>query len=602
MLPKVMSHPPAPDFHAAHWQHREAWQTTWHALDTSFGRGDSFVHALLAWQADAKAPHTLFFSAFAADTPTHIHPLIAEPCFGLLPGVHRIGLHDGRVQLTLYIGPDPAIARELDIAADSICIEQLAAWDARALARLCKRGTALRWTHANAQGLEALQQAGVQLSTESSEGVYQPQWEPKSVLRPSLMASSRATHAAHTRQTTHATQASAPQHAVVIGAGLSGAAVAHSLAIRGWTVDVLDQGESLGAGASGLPAGIFATHVSPDNNVLSRITRDGVRATVQRAKQLLEQGTHWQVSQLLEHRYAGKRQLPAGSLWPAAGHEWSTEAQDAQKLAGGLPPSAAALWHPVAGWIQTPAFVKAQLAHPNITWRGACTVAKLQGLNSEWQVQDSQGKNLAQSKHVVLANAHQCQALLDTVACASDANHTVRPHLPATALRGQVTWGEMAMLPPSLRKKLPAFPVNGHGSYIGHLKPLNASQGDTFWLVGSSFQRNDFDLTTRQEDQHSNLQQWAELMPALHDEILRGIEPLRTHAWSSIRSALPDRLPAVGAFQHPEFKGLHVCTGMGARGLSWSVLCGELLAANLNHEPLPMAASLAKLMAASRFG
>jgi tRNA 5-methylaminomethyl-2-thiouridine biosynthesis bifunctional protein len=41
---------------------------------------------------------------------------------------------------------------------------------------------------------------------------------------------------------------------------------------------------------------------------------------------------------------------------------------------------------------------------------------------------------------------------------------------------------------------------------------------------------------------------------------------------------------------------------MGARGISWSVLCGELLAANLNHEPLPMAASLAKLMAASRFG
>jgi tRNA 5-methylaminomethyl-2-thiouridine biosynthesis bifunctional protein len=65
---------------------------------------------------------------------------------------------------------------------------------------------------------------------------------------------------------------------------------------------------------------------------------------------------------------------------------------------------------------------------------------------------------------------------------------------------------------------------------------------------------------------------------------------------------LPDRVPAVGAFQHPDFAGLQVCTGMGARGISWSVLCGELLASHLNHEPLPMAASLAKLMAASRFG
>jgi hypothetical protein len=32
------------------------------------------------------------------------------------------------------------------------------------------------------------------------------------------------------------------------------------------------------------------------------------------------------------------------------------------------------------------------------------------------------------------------------------------------------------------------------------------------------------------------------------------------------------------------------------------VLCGELLAAHIAHEPLPMAATLAKRMAASRFG
>jgi tRNA 5-methylaminomethyl-2-thiouridine biosynthesis bifunctional protein len=95
-------------------------------------------------------------------------------------------------------------------------------------------------------------------------------------------------------------------------------------------VEVLDKGLTLGAGASGLPAGLFATHVSPDNNVLSRITRDGVRATVQRAQDLLELGRDWQLSQLLEHRYAGKRQLPKGSLWPSAGHEWTTEAIENQ--------------------------------------------------------------------------------------------------------------------------------------------------------------------------------------------------------------------------------------------------------------------------------
>ena len=91
-------------------------------------------------------------------------------------------------------------------------------------------------------------------------------------------------------------------------------------------------------------------------------------------------------------------------------------------------------------------------------------------------------------------------------------------------------------------------------------------------------------------------------MPAWHDEILGSTDLSKANAWAGIRAALPDRLPAVGALKHPDFAGLQVCTGMGARGISWSVLCGELLAAHLNHEPLPMAVSLAKHMAASRFG
>jgi tRNA 5-methylaminomethyl-2-thiouridine biosynthesis bifunctional protein len=91
---------------------------------------------------------------------------------------------------------------------------------------------------------------------------------------------------------------------------LSGSAVAHSLAQRGWAVTVIDQGTAEGAGASGLPAGLAAPHVSPDDNVLSRITRAGVRATLQRAQDLLQPDTDWALSGVLEHNLAGKRRLP----------------------------------------------------------------------------------------------------------------------------------------------------------------------------------------------------------------------------------------------------------------------------------------------------
>jgi tRNA 5-methylaminomethyl-2-thiouridine biosynthesis bifunctional protein len=78
-----------------------------------------------------------------------------------------------------------------------------------------------------------------------------------------------------------------------------------------------------------LPAGVFASQVSPDNNVLSRITRDGVRATVQRASSLLKRGQEWDLSHLVEHRYSGKRELPPGDLWPQAGQDWSADADAA---------------------------------------------------------------------------------------------------------------------------------------------------------------------------------------------------------------------------------------------------------------------------------
>ena len=587
MLPKVMSHPPTPNFHASHWKNRAAWQTSWHALETSFGCGESFLETVKVWQSEPKSKPKLFFTAFTSVAPTDLPSELARFCFGLLPGVHRISFEGGQIQLTLCIGAAPQIAKEIDIAADSICVDHLAPWGVKTLARLCQLGSQIKWRYPQDSLVNELQSVGFILDESTSSFSYRPTWEVKTSLRHRAKA--------------EIVKNSKPQvDAVVIGAGLAGAAVAHSLSLRGWKVEVLDKADGLGAGASGLPAGIFATHVSPDNNVLSRITRDGVRATVQRAQDLLEHGLDWQVSHLLEHRYAGKRQLPDSPLWPAAGHEWSTPASEFQKQAAGLNESTPALWHPMAGWIQTQALVKAQLQHHHIRLSTHSHVTQLIHQNNQWHCLDALGRVIAQAPQIIIANAYDGQTLIDSVELQTQIYP--RPHLPATALRGQVSLGPMSILPAQLRNKLPDFPVNGHGSYLGNLQPISTVMNEPYWIVGSSFQRNDFDLQTRDADQLSNRQQWAELMPEFQDDILHQINLEQASSWAAIRMALPDRLPAVGEFAHPEFKGLNVCTGMGARGISWSVLCGELLAAHLNHEPLPMAASLAKLMAASRFG
>ena len=67
-----------------------------------------------------------------------------------------------------------------------------------------------------------------------------------------------------------------------------------------------------------------------------------------------------------------------------------------------------------------------------------------------------------------------------------------------------------------------------------------------------------------------------------------------------MRCTAPDRLPIVGPVDAAALPGLWVCTAMGARGLTLALLCGELLAARLQGEPLPIDAKLARSLSTER--
>jgi tRNA 5-methylaminomethyl-2-thiouridine biosynthesis bifunctional protein len=67
-----------------------------------------------------------------------------------------------------------------------------------------------------------------------------------------------------------------------------------------------------------------------------------------------------------------------------------------------------------------------------------------------------------------------------------------------------------------------------------------------------------------------------------------------------VRCATPTRLPALGPLPADQAPGLWVCTGMGSRGLTFAALCGELLAARLHGEPLPVEQRLADALLPQR--
>lgn len=585
-------------------------QPQWHVLETGFGLGLNFLATWHAWKHTHNRPQRLFFTSIEAwpvsaqdierstQAWPELQPLateLAQAWRGLMPGIHRLVFEGGALQLTLCIGPADKMLREIDVPADSVFLDGFSPdvnpqmWELHTLksvARLCRTGSRVASWCVKRGVREDLAQCG--FVVERADGLppkshrlqatFAPAWTPRTKLRLPAGAARGRSH-----------------NAVVLGAGLSGSAVACSLARRGWQVKVLDAGSAPGAGASGLPAGLTAPHVSPDDSLLSRITRAGVRATLQRCKQLLETGEDWQPTGVLEHRVEGKRALPEGEAWPAAAHEWSTPATPERIAHAGLPAQAQALWHDLAAWLRPRQLVAAQLATPGVQVLWNTRVHTLRRSEAVWQVLDAEGLVLSEAAVLIVAGGFDTRALLENTALSPTLQ------LPLNPLRGQISMGALSALPASLVDSLPPTPVNGHGSFITGVPLPPEFGGQAGWYLGSTFERACPQAVLREEDHAANHQRLATLLPTLSEPMRSAFAPGQVMAWAGLRCTLPDRVPAVGAVDSENFPGLMVCAGMGARGISLSVLSGELIAAELEGEPLPLEPTLAQRLMAGRF-
>ncbi len=599
-----------------------AWagRAQWRILETGFGFGLNFLVTWAAWRTDAQRPRLLHFISTeawpvsaadllrAASAHPELAPLAQElhdQFWGLLPGVHRLTFDAGRVMLTLCIGDAQTVLRQQEWTVDSVYLDGFSPqrnpelWNLhtlKAVARCCRRGTRLAtWTIARAVrdaltqcGFHVEKVPGVPPKRDNLQATFDPRWEP----RTSRTSPTRPVHAA-------------PARCLVIGAGLAGAATAASLARRGWQVQVLDMGDAPAAGASGLPVGLFAPHLSPDDNVFSRVSRSGVRAMLQQSKVLLQQGVDWNPCGVLERRPEQNLGLPAG--WEQSpGADWSQAASAPTLQAAGLAQDTPACWHAKAGWVQPARLVRALLAQPGIAWCPRKSVARLQrspATNSAttgdsaatgiWQALDDHGHTIAEAECVVLTAGPACNALL----AASSA-----PTLPLQSVRGQLSWGRQD----TGAAALPPFPVNGNGGLVAHVQ----RDAGLAWHMGSTFERDvDALPLTSAEVAAAHATNWRRLQELLPNAAptLQAAFASTSHsdtaavrAWASVRCTATDRLPIVGPVDAQALPGLWVCTAMGARGLTRAVLCGELLAALVNAEPLPLDARLARAMGTAR--
>ncbi|PUE58278.1 hypothetical protein B9Z44_00855 [Limnohabitans curvus] len=399
----------------------------------------------------------------------------------------------------------------------------------------------------------------------------------------------------------------------IIGAGIAGAGTARALAERGWQVTVLDAGDAPAAGASGLPVGVVAPHTSHDDSGVSRLSRAGLRLMEQTMRLLLTEGVDWGCTGVRERRLPGKTRRGGVPLsWL---HEHAHTANDWTHKA---PPPAPddAYWHPHGAWLRPAQLVRALLAHPNIRWQGHAKVDALKCIThekheasnaptpqttnpahlantsaSKWQVLQG-NKVLVESSRVVLAAGPGSAALIAT-ATEDGSAPRINP------LRGQVSWGLMADVPAGTY--MPATPVNGNGSFVHNI----TSPDGPAWYTGATYDRINGDARLLDADHAENL----ERLQALEPDTAAALAPLfatvgtdapRVHGWAGVRCGVHDRLPMTGRVPNtPE--GLYMNAAMGSRGLTLGLLCSELLATQWHGEPLPIEARLAKFLDATRF-
>ncbi|WP_423204076.1 bifunctional tRNA (5-methylaminomethyl-2-thiouridine)(34)-methyltransferase MnmD/FAD-dependent 5-carboxymethylaminomethyl-2-thiouridine(34) oxidoreductase MnmC [Pseudomonas kribbensis] len=519
-------------------------------------------------------------------------------------GFQRIVLDNGRVTLTLLIGDALEQLPQLDGQIDAWFLDGFAPaknpemWTAELfaeLARLAAPGstistfTSTGWVRRllNTAGFKMKRTPGIGHKWEILRGEFlgwpvdvpPPAAEKPWFARPAPVAGER--------------------RVLVIGAGLAGCATAASLATRGWQVSLLERHGEVAQEASGNPQGVLYLKLSAHGTALSQLIVSGFGYT-RRLLETLQRGTDWDDCGVLQLAFNDKereRQAQLATAFPEDLLQWLDQ-PEAQARAGiGL--ANGGLYYPEGGWVHPPALCQAQAAQTGITLLTHQDAVELHKVDGQWQVFDG-GQLIATAPVVVLAGAAEIKRFAQSA------------ELPLKRIRGQIT-----RLAQTEDSQALATVVCAEG----YVAPARLGEH----TLGASFAFHSDDLTPTTAEHLGNLAMLEEISDDLVMRLrIKDQDPEHLEGRAAFRCTSPDYLPIVGpladreAFDQtyavlgkdarqvpdiacPWLDGLYVNSGHGSRGLITAPLSGELLAAWLDNEPLPLPRSVAEACHPNRF-
>lgn len=497
-------------------------------------------------------------AALLADAarPLHVIHLANDP----LPGFRRVLQAAPGVTLDRLAAPLEQALAQLDAALDAIVLRRVeGSGFARALARLSVPGTALDASALTDEQRSALAAAGFVFDS--------------------------PTHAVFaTRKPVRPRPSVTQRQAVVIGAGLAGCAAAERLCARGWHVTLVERHAQAAGEASGNHAGIFRPLLSKDDNIPTRLARAAYLFAIDYWRHLggLKEGAQCGVLQLARDARHAQVQREVIERWryPREFADWIDAAAAGEVL--GLPVPHGGWLFRQGGWAHPASVCASMLAAcgERLERRFGVGSVTLEREGGQWLVRHERGGLVAQAGTVVLA-------------CGAN-RFAQTASLPLDAVRGQVSHiaaGTVPDLPVVLCRE-------------AYLTP--ASRG--LHGAGATYD-SDGETALRQSSHEENL---ARLRSLLGDPGAAQDAPLQGRV--GFRAVAPDRLPLAGAIADetptgrlerlrdmPRQDGLYGLLGYASRGLIWAPLMAELLAAQIEGEPLPLERTLVQAVDPARF-
>ncbi|MEW4950399.1 bifunctional tRNA (5-methylaminomethyl-2-thiouridine)(34)-methyltransferase MnmD/FAD-dependent 5-carboxymethylaminomethyl-2-thiouridine(34) oxidoreductase MnmC [Pseudomonas asiatica] len=582
--------------------------------ETGFGTGMNFYCAWQLFEQHAHAEARLHFVSVEKyplgrddlarairlwpELAAYSQPLL-EQYVAVHPGFQQFTFDNGRVTLTLLIGDVLEQLPQLDAQIDVWFLDGFAPaknpdmWTPELfaqLARLSHPGTVLGTFTTTGWVRRSLVDAGFAMKKVPGIG---KKWEVMSGAYVGPVPSPGAPWYARPAAV------AGPREALVIGAGLAGSTTAASLARRGWQVTVLERHDTPAREASGNPQGVLYLKLSAHGTALSQMILAGFGYT-RRQLQRLQRGHDWDACGVLQLAFDSKEAERQGKLADAFEHGLlhSLERAEAEAIAGVALP-AGGLFYPEGGWVHPPALCQQQLQHPGIRLLTHQEVLELRKVDGQWQAWAGE-RLLASAPVVVLAGAAD---VLRFEPCAQ---------LPLKRIRGQIT-------------RLPATPSSRALRTVvcaeGYVAP---PRGDEHTL-GASFDFHSTDLAPTVAEHQGNLALLDEISVDLAQRLgTTELDPGQLQGRAAFRCTSPDYLPIVGpvadaqAFAQayavlgrdarqvpdmacPWLDGLYVNSGHGSRGLITAPLSGELVAAWVCGEPLPLPRAVAEACHPNRF-